>query len=320
MAKINDVILLLNAAKKVAIISHTRPDGDTIGGATALRLALTKKGVAADLYCDGAIPKKYSVLEGANSFCPQFKNRDYDLAVAIDTAAIDRLGRLAADFKRFKNTLCIDHHKSNANFCKHNLILPAAASTSEIVFDVIKGLGVVPDTAIAACVYTGIVTDTGGFLQANTTADTFCAAAELLRTGLDFSKLAFSVYKSTPLNKFRLDLRVLNKIKFYKDNKIAVLTFTLDDFKQTASDETHTEGTITRALDIEGVSVAIAVTETEKSGFKISMRSRGAVDVCDVCMGFGGGGHKNASGCNINGYYEDVLEKIIKAVSDRLPD
>lgn len=309
---------LLKKAKSIALFTHIRPDGDALGSTLALRYFLEKSGKRADVFCDSPIPEKFLILDRIGDFraeTEEFIAESYELAVSVDCASIERLGGFARIFSKFKtNTLSIDHHTSNTRFAAVNLISDDA-SCAETVFKLIKRMGGKPDKTLASYLMTGIITDTGSFLQSNTRPETFAAAAELTATGVDFSVLGIAVFRMQSLKKFNLERRALGSLKFFEDGRIAAIRVSLADLSETGTDTADTEGFINSALYIEGVEAAIAITETLKSGFKISMRSRGDIDVNSACGTFGGGGHKNAAGCVLHGAYEEVLEKCVRALS-----
>ena len=160
----------LSKEKSVAIFSHMRPDGDTIGSAIALKLALEKKGIKADLYCTDDIPEKFSYLKASKEFSKELKGV-YTAFFAIDNAEVHRVGDFTADFVEFKNTYNFDHHVSNTRYAKINYVADCAANC-ENTYELINLLGVEIDSDIANALATGLVTDTGNFKHKNLTAKT----------------------------------------------------------------------------------------------------------------------------------------------------
>lgn len=307
------VVSILKAAKRVALFTHIRPDGDAVGSTLALKCFLERAGKAVDVFCESQIPQKFLFLKGAEEIRDEIRDFSYDLAVAVDTSNPERLGVLGKPFLKFKNTLCIDHHVSNTRYAKENVVSDDG-SCAETVYKMLKYAGAAVDKALAEYLFVGIVTDTGGFLQSNTNAETFGTAAELAATGIDFSAIAIKVFKSQTINKFNLERRGLNSVRFFENGRIAVISFSVKDMAETGTELADTEGMVNAVLYIEGVEVSIAIVEA-KGGYKVSFRSRGDIDVNAAAGTFGGGGHKNASGCVINVPFEEVVEKTVRAAS-----
>ena len=136
--------------------------------------------------------------------------------------------------------------------------------------------------------------------------------------GFDAEAIIYNVFKKTSINKFMLENRVLSKCKFYENNQIAIITFTQDDFQSTSTSMNDTLGTIVSVIDIDSVKIAYAVAEAANRSYKIMIRSKNGVDSSDIAREFGGGGHQRAAGCRLNGYYEDIIDKLLKVARDRL--
>ncbi len=313
---IQEIIKKINKAQTVAIYCHTNPDGDTISSALALSYAIQKKGKETGIFCDSEIPKHFYCLLGADKIkLPEKKN--YDLAIAIDCSDMERLGSALKSFLNAKTQIAIDHHKSHQKFSDLTLVDDKAAATAEIMVDVIKSMKALDDVT-AKLLFAGMVTDSGCFSYSNTTKKTMSAASELLSYNFDNAKLVYEIFKSIEFNKFVLKNRILSKTRFYLDNKVAFIVFTSKDFEETNTSSNDTEGIISEVIDVLGVEVAFSIAEVGNKNFKVSIRTKDIVDASDCAMCFGGGGHKNAAGCRINGYLEDIIEKLLKIASDRL--
>ena len=174
------------------------------------------------------------------------------------------------------------------------------------------------DKSVAEALFVGIVTDTGCFRFSSTTAETHAIAAELMRRGIDAEALVCNSYSKTTRSIFSLKQRVLGGCKFYDDGKIAVIAFRKKDFEETGTTAADTDGVIDPVIAIAGVEVAFSIAEVADKSFKISIRTSGGVDASDIAAVFGGGGHSRAAGCRLNGYYEDIVDKLMKAARDRL--
>ena len=301
----------LSREESVALFCHVHPDGDTLGSACALKIALVKLGKTCEVFCSDTIPEKYLFLPEIqtvkNVFCGKFS-----AYVAIDNAEVSRLGDFAPLFSEFFNTYNIDHHVSNNRYAKFNYVAERS-SNCENVFDLIDFLGVEVDTDIANLLYLGLMTDTGNFHHKNVTEETFLSAARLVKYGADFNSAYYNAFTRQSKNRAKLFGSVMKKIRYFEEGKIAVISVLLSDFEETQAKRDETEGFIDFVMGIIGVKVGVCLMETEKDKFKVSLRSKEA-DVNAVASVFGGGGHKLASGCRINGEYEDAVDRVVSAV------
>ncbi|MDY4593046.1 MAG: bifunctional oligoribonuclease/PAP phosphatase NrnA [Eubacteriales bacterium] len=311
----------LLGASRVAIFSHINPDGDTLGSSLALHRALVLLGKQADLYCENEVKEFYASMSGARLYNKPTLDC-YDLCVACDCGDLGRLGACVDVFLSAPHSLNIDHHKTNDRFAKVNLIFSQASSTCEIMFDLLKLIDEQQrciDDEIAKLLYTGIVTDSGGFTYSNVSAHTHVVASQLLQYDFDAAAVCEKYLKSISFNKFNLKVRVLQNARFFEDGTIGIIHFTQEDFALTNTSEEDTDGLINNIRNIDGVQVAVAITDTSvDNSFKVSIRTTDNVDASAIASTFGGGGHKNAAGCRLNGFYEDVKDKLLKACKDNL--
>ena len=306
----------IKKSNKIAIFSHTRPDGDTIGGVLALKLALQSIGKKCDAFCDVAISEKFLFLPQADSYalCPQDK---YDLYIAVDCGENARLGENFVYFNNKNNTINIDHHATNDMFAGLNYVTNYA-STCEIVYELIKFMKIPFTSDIALCLYTGMSTDTGNFSHSNTDKHVFECASDLVSYGINVAEINFILYKNTSFERTKLLGKVISRIRRYCDNKVSLIYTLLSDIQEVGAKQSDTEGFIDYATNIAGTQVGVSICQHTENSFKISMRSRGDVDVSRICAEFGGGGHKKASGCMISGFFEDVVDKVIRTISFEL--
>lgn len=316
-----DFINAVQKANIVSIISHQNPDGDTCGSALALYRALKLFGKQVYIYCDSVIKDSLTVLKGYENYNAS-ETVKCDLAIACDCADADRMGVYLDMYKKARIKVDIDHHKTNNNYGNINIIEAGVSATCEVMYKVIKALDEVKpcfDDTVAELLYSGLVTDSGGFTFSSVSSQTHAIASELKKYNFDSSAICEHFLKNVPFNTFRLRARVWSQAKFFCDNKIGMIVFTQQDFKETSTCPDNTEGAINYIRDIEGVEVAVAITELEsKNSFKVSIRTSDRVDASRITMIFGGGGHKNAAGCRISGFFEDVKDKLIKACRDEL--
>ncbi len=289
-----DIAEVIEKSEKIYIYPHKSVDGDCLGSAYALKLALLKLGKKAEVKyeeneLDNRVIKVICDSE-AYAFEP-------DLIIAVDCADTDRLGSREEGFKAFNNTICIDHHGTNPKYAMVNYVDGSAAAAGEIVFDLIKYLGVEIDKAIANNLYVAIASDTGGFAYSNTTPKTHKKAAELIETGIDFPYINAYLFNTNTNRELILTREALNNLEVIADGKIASVTITKDIIEKYNATDSELGGLVNYPRSLDTVKIAFYFKENNE-GVKVSMRSTEA-DVAKIAQKFGGGGHKRASGCFI---------------------
>jgi phosphoesterase RecJ-like protein len=303
-------------SEKILILSHRRPDGDSIGSqlglATALKL-LKKRVICIN---EDEVPEVFGFLKSKKLIKTKIKiPSDIDLIICLDISGFDRLGeRLSgaiANNKTYK--INIDHHTSNERFCDLNIVEEEASSTSEMIYNLIKMLKVKPDNTIAEALLTGIITDTGGFRFSNTASKTLTITADLIESGADLSKLSVEIYMSRPFAKVRLSSRMIERMKVIGDKAFSYLK--LNDFSELDAKMEYTEGLVNEMLNIKGINFSVLLTEERKDLARISFRSKTAKYNADqFAEKFGGGGHKYAAGGRYNGSIKDALKNLEKEI------
>lgn len=319
MIKLKDIAEELKKFDDILIFSHSRPDGDTLGSAMAVKTALKNMGKKAEVVCSSPVPEKYKGI------FPEFatvKSLDevkgkFSAHLSVDVSAESMFGDCYELFTSNRNSFNIDHHVSNTRYAKYNFVEDDAACC-EIIYRFISLLGAEITPEIADYLMLGILTDTGDFGHSNVTDKTLEIASELVGYGARLHDITYQMFKNQKKARAMLFGRVISKTKFFLDDKLAIISVLKDDFTSAGASQDMTEGFIDFPLSIEGVEVAVSIMESKNNAYKISFRSKGKVNVNEIASVFGGGGHILASGCMICGFYEDVKDKIIKAVSDAL--
>ena len=320
--KNNKIIPQINAAKSILIVCHVRPDGDTLGSGLALYSLCSALKKPVDIVTDSSIPPQYGFMPNIDAVNNP-KSKKYDLAIVVDCADSDRMGKYIG---YAKSAFCIniDHHKTNDYFGKINVVVPTASSTCEVVFDILDsenvfdssfGLDAVTLKKIATCLLTGLSTDTGHFMHSSVNHKVLSVASTLSGFGADIHYIANCIYRSDSKTRLLVLGHALSKLRFFDSEKICLMTLMLRDFEKFNASSSETEGFINYGLGIKSVEVSITITQFNTNVFKVSFRSKG-LDVSRVAGVFDGGGHVRASGCTISGHYEDVVDKVIKAVRD----
>jgi len=296
-------------AKSIVILIHEVPDGDAIGSSLAMYLGLKQLGKDVDV----VIPKysrTFEFLPSANEIKSEGRMENYDLAIALDCGDIKRLNGFVNYFEYANCKISIDHHEANTMFADYNFVNPTAPACAQILITVLKALNIEITKDIGTCLLTGIITDTGGFQYQSVKAETFEFAAELLSKGVNVSDIYRKVLQTVSKEKFELRKIAMSRVELLEEGKIAFTYITREDEEQTKSED-H-DGIVEMGRDIEGVEVSIFLRETDENSYKISLRSNDYVNVSDICLLFGGGGHIRAAGGTISNLsFEKAKEKII---------
>ena len=300
----------LKAHDNILLITHVRPDGDTLGSAAALCSALRRCGKKAALYKNPDITEKYYKYVSdyiEDSFA-------YDCAVAVDVA---EKHMICSGFKG-EVQLCIDHHPSNSHYADNLLLNDGKASCGEIVLEVVKALcgDVSPDEA--SLLYMAVSTDCGCFRYANVTADTFAAASKLLGYGAQAQKLNFDLFRQVSKARIVLEGLICSGLKFYADGKIVVATVTEKMMQEVGATENDCDDIAGIPGRVEGCVLSLVIRELEQGKCKVSARSQPVFDSSALCARFGGGGHKMASGCTVDASCEETCEMLVRAALEVL--
>lgn len=318
-----EIINHLEKAQTIAIYMHINPDGDCVGSSLALYGFLKKLGKTVHCFSPNSpdpVPKKLQFLPLSNEMNMYPSLKKYDVSVGLDVGDAGRLGdELYKQFLRGQIKIVVDHHEDNEDFADLTLREDKSASTTQILYKLLsKWNNAIIDKDIATALYTGIVTDSGGFSFGNTSSETHLIASKLLEYGIDNAEINRQVMKNIEYNVFQLRNRVLSKAEFYKDGKIGIIVTRLEDFEKTNTTENDTEGTINIILNVETIEIAISIAEVEDKKYKISFRTKYNVSAGACAKAFGGGGHFHAAGCRAYGYFEDVHEKVLAVAIEML--
>ncbi len=316
MTMLKDVAVELKKHAKILIFCHNRPDGDTLGSAFGLKHALEQLlGKVADVVCAQPVPEKYFSLDYiGKTYLPSEITQSYDCHISVDCASETVFGDSFALYQKCPITLNVDHHVSNERYAKLNYV-ENRASCCEIIYGLVNYFGRDLTEDISNSLLLGVVTDTGNFMHNNVTKDTLQLASELVGKGANLNKISYAMFKNQKIERAKLYAHTIEKTRFFEDGKIAIISIFKSDFEKFSATQDMTEGFIDFPLSIEGVEVAVSIMEAKENSYKISLRSKGKINVNEIASFFGGGGHVLASGCMISGFYEDVKDKLIRAIS-----
>lgn len=308
---------LLDKINTIAIVGHIKPDGDCIGSSLGMYNYILDNypGKRVDVYLQ-PFSVKFEFLKGAKNIIHTPSDEIYDLAISVDCSDTERHGEFAHIFKNARNTVCIDHHRSNLGFGDLYYCDPDASSACEVVsrfFDMEKIL-----KPCAECLYMGIIHDTGVLKYSATSEETMYIVGKLISKGLDTQFIIDETFYKVRYNQNRLTGRALMDSKLYMDGKVIASCISQENFDEFGATKDDTDGIIDKLRVTEGVEVAILGYQTEENMYKFSLRSISVVDVSAIAVHFGGGGHVRASGFSLEGSYEDSLVKILEMINKQL--
>lgn len=314
LKKIADVITRHDS---FLVTSHVRPDGDSIGSTLALYHMLRNMGKSALVYNQDRTPGNYQFLPGAADIIHELPaTHNSEVVFILDCSELERIGDDAEKITGEGLMINIDHHISNSRFCELAYIDIHASSTAELVFRLADAMNITVTKDIADNLYTGIITDTGGFRYGSTSQEALATASSMVACGADPQWLSENIYESNPEAKVRLLARVLQSLTLYQDAKIAYLVVDQRSLNDTGAKMEHTEGFVDIPRSIAGVAVSILFSEMSDNQYKISLRSKGHYNIAHVAEKFAGGGHANAAACRLSGGIEHVKASILNAVAE----
>lgn len=309
----------IRGAKTVAVCSHINPDGDTLGSAAAMRLALLSLGKEVAVFCEDDVPDNLKFLPGADLFRkPGEAEGSFDLLLSVDVSDEKRLGKCAALRGKSAHTAQIDHHPTNPQFMECNSVDGSAPATCVMIRELLRELNVPLTREIAACLYTGISTDTGNFSFASTNAECFEIMAELMACGLELAPLNRILFRERSKAQTLLLGRALNSLEYYADGKLAVMKLTDADFAACGAGPQHADTIVNYGLDTIGARMAMLARENGDGSIKFSLRAKEPDTVSDVASQFGGGGHPQASGITMKGTLDETAAKVRDALIRKL--
>ena len=315
MDQLQQVVQEIARRKSFVVTSHARPDGDAVGSSLALVQILRELGKSAEVVLADNVPVLYQPLPLADSVLHSSSvNGHYDAGIILecDGPQRSRLGGLENYF-----LISIDHHASSKPWANVNWIDPCACAVGEMVYRLAlaAGAGITPE--IATCLYAAVLTDTGSFSYSSTNAHTFSLAKELVEYGARPAEIAHNVYYSSPLAKMRLLGIALNNLQH--ENGVTWMHVSRHDMDHVGAIDEDCEGLVNYALGIAGVEVAVFFRELSNERIRVSIRSKGAVNVAAIAEKFGGGGHECAAGFSVPGTVDTATQTVLRELRGRMP-
>jgi bifunctional oligoribonuclease and PAP phosphatase NrnA len=308
---------LLNTIRqgnRFLLTSHLSPDGDAVGSALGLARILRKLGKGAVIWNHDPTPAIYTPLPGSNRIhvgeAPPAGFPDaFNAAVVLECPSLDRTG-LEAHLSGME-VVNIDHHLGNQHYGQVNWVDTAAPALGEMIHRLAQALKVEMDEETATCLFLTLVTDTGGFRFANATPEAFEAAASLVREGAHPERVSQWLHESRPEGSLRLLAEMLQSLELHEGGRIASAVVTLEMFERTGAGPGDSEGLVDYPRSIAGVDVVALLRQVGEDDFKVSLRSRGEIDVEQVARRHGGGGHRNAAGFRVAGEVGQTRQMVI---------
>jgi len=312
---LREVLESIERRSRFVLTSHARPDGDAIGSALACCEILRFMGKDADVVLHDGVPRIYQRLPFADRVMRADRvNGNYDAAIILECDSLQRT-HLEGLENRF--LISIDHHLSGRPFADVNWIDPNATATAELVFLLAREAGVKITPEIATCLYTALMTDTGSFMFRGTNEHTFTLARELVLAGADPAHCARNIYFAHSTAKMRLLGAALTNL--HREGPLAWIWVTREQMERSQAKEEDCEGLVNYALSIGDVEVAVFFREMADGRYRVSLRSKGALNVARIAEGFGGGGHECASGCSMDGPLSIAVARILEKVRPGFP-
>lgn len=317
---LEEIAQIVQEYSSFVICGHVSPDGDCIGSQLALSYALRSLGKKVDcvLVEQDFVPEDLAFLPGASEVIAASAYQETpQVFIAVDVPTVERMGDAAAVQARCECTITLDHHAVDSVVSQYSYTDPDMASTSMIIWELIKLFGISQSEDIALCAYTGLLTDTGGFRYQNSDAAAFTAASEMVEAGIDPAFVATRVFQSRTLASLELEARVLERMTVANDNAYVISYLTLEDFEQTGATKADSDALINVLRSLKGVRVACMLRE-QADCVRGSIRSKDDTDVAAFARMFDGGGHRAAAGFTVYKPMSEAFDLIISALSDAI--
>jgi phosphoesterase RecJ-like protein len=310
---LEQLLELIRQAGSIAVVTHASADGDALGSSFAMALALEHMGKKVAVFLEEAVPKMLAFLPGQQLIGTNSEER-FDLAICLDTSDMARLGKRARLYANAARKITIDHHTTNNMEADGLWIDQKAAAVGEMVYLLINALQVPISRDMAICLYTAIITDTGGFRYSNTRPESHLITAELLKMDIPFADIAKKVFEFVSHSKMSLMRKTLQNLTLYHDGKTAFSWIEHDDIHPVNAQTDDFEGLVNVGRNLEGVEVSLFLREESPGHYKGSLRANEYVDVARIASLFSGGGHKRAAGFSMDGTLEDIRDRLLAEI------
>jgi len=311
---LSQVVELIENKQKFGITTHIKPDGDGVGSSLGLCWLLQSLGKSAEVIVHGEVPLAYRSLPGAEKIRDvEAIDDQYDAVFVIECSDLERPGIKGLDDVF---TVNIDHHATSAHFGTINWIDSTASAVGEMIYNLCKAIGGRITREIAECVYMALVTDTGSFHFSNTTDRTLKVASELVKAGVKPAEVSEAVYNNYPWSRIELMRQVLGTVRRDESGKVASMRQTLKMREIAGAVDGDNNGFVNIPLAAREILAVVYMREVGKDEYRVSLRSKGDINVAKVAKKFGGGGHRNAAGLRVDGNWDEKENELVIAVKE----
>jgi phosphoesterase RecJ-like protein len=305
------VVELIRDRERFIVTAHRNPEGDALGSSIGLGIALAEMGKQAIIYNADPVPRVLRPFPGADRVVNSLAEaRSGDTLIVCDCGELERVGEEALSRRDEFRLVNLDHHVSSKGFAEVSYIDPSAPATALLVYRLLNGLDHPISADVATNLLCGLVTDTGSFRYSNATPEAFRASADLVTRGAKPDFISQKLFDSNEEKTLRLLALVLNTLELVAGGRIACVVVTEEMFRKTGTSSEDLEGVVNYPRAIEGVELAVLLRQLGPDEWKVSLRGQGSVDTTLITGAYGGGGHRNASGCTVQGRLESVKREI----------
>ena len=316
---LDGVMSALCAAKRIALVCHISPDGDTVGSALAMRLGLMAMGKEVVLYCQDKIPGVLGFLPGAENFrMPEDADKPADLLLCLDVSDEKRMGRCNVLLAKAACTAQVDHHGTNTCYCQENAVDGTAPANCLIVYELLKRLGCTITPEIALCLAVGLSTDTGHLVYGSTTPEAYRVMGELVEAGAPIAEAYRRLYRERPPRQVALLAKALESLTFHEEGRITSIRLTQKDFADCGALGEDAEIIVNYGLDVLGVRMCVFAREQADGSVKLSLRAVAPHKVSTVAQSFGGGGHAQAAGATVLMPLDEAIDRVVARMKEEL--
>ena len=311
----------IHKSDRILIVTHMNPDGDAIGSSLGFHLSLKEMGKTSFLALETEPPQMFSFLSGIEEaiLSPNLDQINPGLVLALDAADQKRLVPGIESIRFKAPVINIDHHPTNPFYGDINLVRSDANSTSSLVFQILKEMGHRPSYNASRALFTGLVTDTGCFRFEGVNSSTFRLAAEMCESGIDSYQITQFLFEEHPVERLSLERLVLNRLQFFLEGKVALSELYLSDFDELGASLADGENLVNKLRETRGVEVGVLMTKIAEDFTRVSLRSKGHLDVSEIAAEFGGGGHRRAAGIKSTLDFFTLRQELLGAIEKRLP-
>jgi len=310
---------IIGEADSVLIFPHILMDGDAMGSATALCMALRNMGKEAWVLLEDKIADYLAFMDNGCCTHKQDIIASPDISLCIDCGETGRFPNRTEAFEKGRTKICIDHHKTSDPFCDYNHIDSSSAATGELVYLLLREMGAEFTAQICESLFAAITTDTGNFQYSNTTIRSHEITVALMKEGVDVNKVSVELYENEKPEKFRLHNMVMDTMEIFAEGKAVIAYVTRDMIKKSKALMEDTEGLVSALRSLRGIQIAMLLKENSDGSYKVTMRAKTQGDVAAIASRYDGGGHTKAAGCTINDSLENAM-KIMKREAEKQLD